>query len=46
MQVLQLEWLLDNIDTAIAISKEAGILPHNYEHTNDTLSVMEGKTFR
>jgi Ca2+ transporting ATPase len=36
----------DNIDTAIAISKEAGILPHNYEHTNDTLSVMEGKTFR
>ena len=36
----------DNVDTAVAISKEAGILPINYFHNPDSLSVMEGKTFR
>ena len=36
----------DNLDTAVAISKECGILPPNYEHTQDSLSVLEGKTFR
>ena len=36
----------DNFDTAVAISKKAGILPQNYEHHEDSLAVMEGKTFR
>lgn len=36
----------DNLDTAIAISKKAGILPSNYIHNDDSLAVMEGKTFR
>jgi Ca2+ transporting ATPase len=36
----------DNLDTAVAISKEAGILPSNYVHNNDSLAVMEGKSFR
>nr|CAI38970.1 PMCA20 [Paramecium tetraurelia] len=36
----------DNFDTAVAISKKAGILPPNYEHHEDSLAVMEGKTFR
>jgi Ca2+ transporting ATPase len=36
----------DNVDTAIAISKKAGILPGNYSHSDDSLAVMEGKTFR
>lgn len=36
----------DNIDTAVAISKDAGILPKNYQHSPDSLTVMEGKTFR
>jgi len=30
----------DNVDTAIAISKKAGILPMNYEHTNDSFAVL------
>ncbi|CAD8137228.1 unnamed protein product [Paramecium octaurelia] len=36
----------DNFDTAVAISKQAGILPQNYEHNDDSLAVLEGKTFR
>lgn len=36
----------DNLDTAVAISKKAGILPHNYEYNSDSLAVLEGKTFR
>jgi Ca2+ transporting ATPase len=36
----------DNLDTAVAISKKAGILPPNYVHNDDSLAVMEGKTFR
>ncbi|CAD8141668.1 unnamed protein product [Paramecium pentaurelia] len=36
----------DNFDTAVAISKQAGILPSNYEHHEDSLAVLEGKTFR
>lgn len=36
----------DNLDTAVAISKKAGILPKNYEYNPDSLAVLEGKTFR
>ena len=36
----------DNLDTAVAISKDAGILPLDYKHTPDSLAVLEGKTFR
>lgn len=36
----------DNIDTAIAISKKAGILPMNYEYTQESFAVVQGKTFR
>lgn len=36
----------DNLDTAVAISKEAGILPHTYTHNPDSFAVLEGKTFR
>ena len=36
----------DNLDTAVAISKKAGILPPNYIHSEDSLAVMEGKIFR
>jgi len=36
----------DNIDTAIAISKDAGIIPKDYEHTDKSFVVMEGKNFR
>jgi Ca2+ transporting ATPase len=36
----------DNLDTAVAISKEAGILPAHYVHGPDSLAVLEGKVFR
>lgn len=36
----------DNIETAIAISKDAGIIPKDYEHTKSSYMVMEGKDFR
>ena len=36
----------DNSDTAVAISKKAGILPKDYEKTNDSNAVLEGKVFR
>lgn len=36
----------DNIDTAIAISKDAGIIPKDYEHNEKSFVVMEGKNFR
>ena len=36
----------DNLDTAVAISKKAGILSPNYIYNEDSLEVMEGKTFR
>ncbi|CAK88204.1 unnamed protein product (macronuclear) [Paramecium tetraurelia] len=36
----------DNFHTAVAISKQAGILPQNYDHNVDSLAVLEGKTFR
>ena len=36
----------DNLDTAVAISKECGILPPDYQHNNDSLMVLEGKVFR
>lgn len=36
----------DNIDTAIAISKDAGIIPKDYDHTDQSFIVMEGKNFR
>ena len=36
----------DNLDTAVAISKEAGILPSDYTYNPDSFAVMEGKTFR
>lgn len=36
----------DNIDTAIAISKKAGILPTNYVHNDESFAVLEGKSFR
>jgi Ca2+ transporting ATPase len=36
----------DNKNTAIAIAKEAGILGHNWEPSEEDYSVMEGKEFR
>ena len=36
----------DNMDTAIAISKDAGIIPKDYEYTENSFVVMEGKHFR
>ena len=36
----------DNIDTAIAIAKDAGIIPKDYEHSEKSFMVMEGKNFR
>lgn len=36
----------DNLDTAVAISKDAGIIPNNYVYNPDSLAVLEGKTFR
>lgn len=36
----------DNLDTAVAISKKAGILRSDYVYNEDSLEVMEGKTFR
>jgi Ca2+ transporting ATPase len=33
-------------ETAIAIAKEANILPKSYEHTKDSLQVMEGYRFQ
>ena len=36
----------DNIDTAIAIAKDAGIIPKDYEHSEKSFVVMEGKNFR
>ena len=36
----------DNYNTAIAISKECGILPPDYEPRQGSYEAMEGKTFR
>jgi len=39
----------DNVLTAVAISKECGILPRNYDWDNrspDDYQVLEGKVFR
>lgn len=36
----------DNMDTAVAISKDAGIIPKDYEHNEKSFVVMEGKNFR
>lgn len=36
----------DNIETATAISKDAGIIPKDFEHTKGSYIVMEGKDFR
>ena len=36
----------DNMDTAIAISKDAGIIAKDYEHNEQSFVVMEGKKFR
>jgi P-type Ca2+ transporter type 2B len=36
----------DNFNTAIAISKECGILPSDYEPRQGSYEAMEGKTFR
>ena len=36
----------DNTDTAVAISKKAGILPEDYEKTSESNAVLEGKVFR
>jgi magnesium-transporting ATPase (P-type) len=36
----------DNIKTAIAIAKEAGILDPNWVEREDDCTVMEGKDFR
>ena len=33
----------DNKNTAVAIAKEAGILPHDWEPSEDNYAVMEGK---
>lgn len=36
----------DILDTAVAISKEAGILPGNFDLARNEYYVMEGKKFR
>jgi P-type Ca2+ transporter type 2B len=36
----------DNKDTAVAIAKDAGILPKDYEENPESFDVMEGKDFR
>ncbi len=36
----------DNKITAIAIAKDAGLLPEDYVETDDDCTVMEGKVFR
>lgn len=36
----------DNIDTAIAISKEAGIIDRDFRVEDNVYTVMEGKRFR
>jgi Ca2+ transporting ATPase len=36
----------DNLETAMAISKDAGIIEKDYEHTKGSYVVMEGKDFR
>ena len=36
----------DNLDTAIAIAKDAGIIDKDYEYNEDSFVVMEGKRFR
>jgi len=35
----------DNIETAIAISKDAGIIPRYYEHSENCNIVMQGLDF-
>lgn len=36
----------DNLDTAIAISKDAGIIDHDFNPKDNAYTVMEGKRFR
>ena len=36
----------DILQTAVAISKDAGILPPNFEIKENDYTVMEGKRFR
>jgi Ca2+ transporting ATPase len=36
----------DNILTAETIAKECGILDKNFERTEDSLKIMEGRRFR
>ena len=36
----------DNLDTAIAISKEAGIIDKDFKIQDNPYTVMEGKRFR
>lgn len=36
----------DNMDTAIAISKEAGIIDRDFKPQDNVYTVMEGKRFR
>ena len=32
----------DNLETAVSIAKDAGIIPKEYEHTENSFAVMEG----
>ena len=36
----------DNLDTAVAISKDAGIIAHDFNVADNPYTVMEGKYFR